>query len=57
MNEKQCHTCKFWQKRPDADDVMGHCHRYPAVKHWFWGWVFPEMSPNEWCGEYQERGL
>ncbi len=49
----QCDECKFW--------IQNHCRRFPpttlADSHclgpFFGPWIWPEMRPVDWCGEFQ----
>ena len=58
-SEKTCNSCYYYRH------IKGECHRYPPicvgplnvvqgdVRHYLNPeFVFPEVSENEWCGEY-----
>ena len=45
-----CHYCKF-----DLDDSY-RCHRYPPKKYSYEDSPeFPQVSSDEWCGEFWIR--
>lgn len=58
MNVKRCENCKYMQCVKHYDDdgcLIGYanmkCHRMPPVPQE----GFPEVLPNEWCGEFTEK--
>lgn len=53
-----CLTCKYWKQDTDFGHPLcvGDCRRFPPA---FIGRgiqaEFPEVSLEDWCGEYQPR--
>ena len=54
--EERCETCKFWVEELEV------CRRYPKVvlpkedEYTYYDWGYPEAEPEDWCGEFKERG-
>jgi hypothetical protein len=51
MRVKVCETCRFWEK-PDFARKMGFCHRYPRSVVYDGREFYPDVHPNDWCGEW-----
>lgn len=60
MPAEQCSNCRYYTAVPKKYDNPEHglCRKYPPV-----GCLadihnrFPEVWPNEWCGEYQTSAV
>ena len=54
IENQQCQNCRFWR----FENRKGRCKRYPpSVKSGPTNridmWEFPEVTSDEWCGEWQ----
>lgn len=47
-----CRDCRFW-KPPTGSYADGECRRHTPQLDAYRG-VWPETSPDDWCGEAEE---
>ena len=53
-----CHNCRFWTHQTENGKfIRGWCRRRSPVTGYDPCYMFPQTTPDEWCGEYErERG-
>lgn len=55
MEPQQCDNCRFYQDRNDGTDT-GVCRRHtPVGRLADIHYRFPETTPADWCGEYEQN--
>ena len=50
-----CETCRWWDKPPRKDQVLGQCRRRPPVWHQGIARLWPTSMGIDWCGEHQPK--
>lgn len=49
---RSCSACQFWRHFGATSRRAAECRRFPPVRVGMHGTEFPEVGPDDWCGEF-----
>ena len=55
QQSERCETCRYYRVIEIEQRTFRQCHRFPPIplSGRFGGTAWPDVSPKDWCGEYE----